>query len=119
MICAFRDSIRAITNIIGYALVKALMAHPDLNNHYDVINGKPTVITPEHINLGLAIDLPQKDGTRALVMAAIKECETLDFKQFVEKYEDIVRRSRKNQLCFWDELGRGSDDDQHAVFAAS
>ena len=46
----------SFTHIIGYALVKALMAHPDLNNHYDVINGKPTVITPEHINLGLAID---------------------------------------------------------------
>lgn len=95
----------SFTHIIGYALVKALMAHPDLNNHYDVINGKPTVITPEHINLGLAIDLPQKDGTRALVVAAIKECETLDFKTFVEKYEDIVRRSRKNQLTLDDFAG--------------
>lgn len=95
----------SFTHIIGYALVKALMAHPDLNNNYAEVNGKPTVITPEHINLGLAIDLPQKDGSRALVVAAIKECETLDFKTFVEKYEDIVRRSRKNQLTMEDFSG--------------
>ncbi|MDO4631486.1 MAG: multifunctional oxoglutarate decarboxylase/oxoglutarate dehydrogenase thiamine pyrophosphate-binding subunit/dihydrolipoyllysine-residue succinyltransferase subunit [Corynebacterium sp.] len=95
----------SFTHIIGYALVKALMAHPDLNNNYAEVNGKPTVITPEHINLGLAIDLPQKDGSRALVVAAIKECETLDFKTFVEKYEDIVRRSRKNELTMEDFSG--------------
>ncbi|MCS4489864.1 multifunctional oxoglutarate decarboxylase/oxoglutarate dehydrogenase thiamine pyrophosphate-binding subunit/dihydrolipoyllysine-residue succinyltransferase subunit [Corynebacterium sp. ES2794-CONJ1] len=88
----------SFTHIIGYALVKAIMAHPDMNNSYAEINGKPTVVTPEHINLGLAIDLPQKDGSRALVVAAIKECEKLDFSTFVEKYEDIVKRSRTNKL---------------------
>ncbi|MDO5098903.1 MAG: multifunctional oxoglutarate decarboxylase/oxoglutarate dehydrogenase thiamine pyrophosphate-binding subunit/dihydrolipoyllysine-residue succinyltransferase subunit [Corynebacterium sp.] len=95
----------SFTHIIGYALVKALMAHPDMNNSYDVIDGKPTVITPEHINLGLAIDLPQKDGTRALVVAAIKECETLGFSQFLEKYEDIVNRGRDGKLTMDDYAG--------------
>ena len=95
----------SFTHIIGYALVKALMAHPDMNNSYAVINGKPTVITPEHINLGLAIDLPQKDGSRALVVAAIKQAETLGFKEFVEKYEDIVKRSRQGKLTMDDFAG--------------
>ncbi|MBP3088973.1 multifunctional oxoglutarate decarboxylase/oxoglutarate dehydrogenase thiamine pyrophosphate-binding subunit/dihydrolipoyllysine-residue succinyltransferase subunit [Corynebacterium sp. sy017] len=95
----------SFTHIIGYALVKGVMAHPDMNNNYAVIDGKPTVITPEHINLGLAIDLPQKDGSRALVVAAIKECETLDFAQFVEKYEDIVARGRQGKLTMDDYSG--------------
>ncbi|AKE41692.1 2-oxoglutarate dehydrogenase, E1 subunit [Corynebacterium kutscheri] len=95
----------SFTHIIGYALVKAIMAHPDMNNNYAVINGKPTVITPEHINLGLAIDLPQKDGSRALVVAAIKEAETLDFAHFVEKYEDIVARGRTGKLTMDDFSG--------------
>ncbi|AKK05565.1 2-oxoglutarate dehydrogenase E1 component [Corynebacterium mustelae] len=95
----------SFTHIIGYALVKALMAHPDMNNSYAVIDGKPTVITPEHINLGLAIDLPQKDGSRALVVAAIKECETLNFAQFLEKYEDIVSRGRDGKLTMDDYSG--------------
>lgn len=95
----------SFTHIIGYALVKAVMAHPDMNNSYDVVDGKPTVITPEHINLGLAIDLPQKDGSRALVVAAIKKCETLNFTEFVDAYEDIVARSRKNKLTMDDFQG--------------
>ncbi|MBZ8177040.1 multifunctional oxoglutarate decarboxylase/oxoglutarate dehydrogenase thiamine pyrophosphate-binding subunit/dihydrolipoyllysine-residue succinyltransferase subunit [Corynebacterium poyangense] len=95
----------SFTHIIGYALVKAVMAHPDMNLRYEVIDGKPTVVTPEHINLGLAIDLPQKDGTRALVVAAIKECETKNFSEFVDAYEDIVNRSRVGKLTLEDYQG--------------
>ncbi len=95
----------SFTHLIGYALVKALMAHPDMNNSYAVVDGKPTIITPESINLGLAIDLPQKDGTRALVVAAIKKCETLSFAEFLEKYEDIVKRSRVGKLTMDDYSG--------------
>ncbi|MCF4006913.1 multifunctional oxoglutarate decarboxylase/oxoglutarate dehydrogenase thiamine pyrophosphate-binding subunit/dihydrolipoyllysine-residue succinyltransferase subunit [Corynebacterium uropygiale] len=95
----------SFTHIIGYALVKAVMAHPDMNLRYEVVDGKPTVVTPEHINLGLAIDLPQKDGTRALVVAAIKECEKKNFAEFVEAYEDIVARSRTGKLTLEDYQG--------------
>lgn len=81
------------------------MAHPDMNNSYDVIDGKPTLIVPEHINLGLAIDLPQKDGSRALVVAAIKETEKMNFSEFLAAYEDIVARSRKGKLTMDDYQG--------------
>ena len=95
----------SFTHIIGYAMVKAVMAHPDMNNSYDVIDGKPTLIVPEHINLGLAIDLPQKDGSRALVVAAIKETEKMNFSEFLAAYEDIVTRSRKGKLTMDDYQG--------------
>lgn len=95
----------SFTHIIGYAMVKAVQLHPDMNVRYEEKDGKPYVIQPEHINLGLAIDLPQKDGSRALVVAAIKECETKSFSEFVEAYEDIVTRSRKNKLTMDDFSG--------------
>ena len=88
----------SFTHIIGWAIVKSALIHPGMNVNYTVKDGKPFVITPEHINLGLAIDLPQKDGTRALVVAAIKACETLTFDGFVKAYEDIVARARDNKL---------------------
>ena len=88
----------SFTHIIGYAMVKAVMLHPDMNNNYKVVDGKPVLVTPEHINLGLAIDMPAKDGSRSLVVAAIRECETLTFKQFVDAYEDIVVRARHGKL---------------------
>ncbi|MDO4927649.1 MAG: multifunctional oxoglutarate decarboxylase/oxoglutarate dehydrogenase thiamine pyrophosphate-binding subunit/dihydrolipoyllysine-residue succinyltransferase subunit [Corynebacterium sp.] len=95
----------SFTHIIGYALVKAVMAHPAMNSSYSVENNKPTVTFPDHINLGLAIDLPQKDGSRALVVAAIKKAETLNFAEFVAAYEDIVSRSRKGKLTMDDYAG--------------
>ena len=88
----------SFTHIIGYAMVKAVMVHPDMNNNYKVEDGKPVLVTPEHINLGLAIDMPAKDGSRSLVVAAIRECENLSFKQFVDAYEDIVVRARDGKL---------------------
>ncbi len=95
----------SFTHIIGYAMVKAVMAHPDMNNSYDIVDGKPSLVVPEHINLGLAIDLPQKDGSRALVVAAIKETEKMSFSEFLAAYEDIVSRSRVGKLTMDDYTG--------------
>jgi multifunctional 2-oxoglutarate metabolism enzyme len=57
----------SFTHLIGYALVKALESYPNMNRHFAMVDGKPTLVTPEHVNLGLAIDLPGKDGQRTLV----------------------------------------------------
>ncbi len=64
------------THLIGYAMVQALKTHPEMNNGYDVVNGKPSVVVPAHVNLGLAIDMVKEDGTRQLVVPSIKSCET-------------------------------------------
>ena len=61
-----------------------------MNNSYEVVDGKPTMVVPAHINLGLAIDLPAKDGTRQLLVPSIKNCEKLDFAQFWAAYEQMV-----------------------------
>jgi len=50
----------SFTHILGYALVQALKAFPNMNRHYAEVDGKPTSVTPAHINLGLAIDLQGK-----------------------------------------------------------
>ena len=95
----------SFTHIIGYALVQAVKAHPDMNNSYEVVDGKPTLVTPEHINLGLAIDMVGKNGQRSLVVAAIKEAEKMSFGEFIEKYEDVVHRGREGKLTMDDFTG--------------
>ena len=95
----------SFTHIIGYAIVQATKLHPDMNKNYREEEKKSFAVQPEHINLGLAIDLPQKDGSRSLVVAAIKECETLNFEQFVRAYEDIVDRARDGKLTMDDFSG--------------
>ncbi|MCW2866369.1 MAG: 2-oxoglutarate dehydrogenase component, partial [Marmoricola sp.] len=95
----------SFTHLIGFALVKALKAIPDMNVGFDTVDGKPNLITPAHINLGLAIDLPKPDGTRQLLVPSIKAAEAMDFAQFWTAYEDLVRKARNGKLAVTDFQG--------------
>ncbi|NKY49088.1 multifunctional oxoglutarate decarboxylase/oxoglutarate dehydrogenase thiamine pyrophosphate-binding subunit/dihydrolipoyllysine-residue succinyltransferase subunit [Nocardia vermiculata] len=88
----------SFTHLLGYAIVQAIGSFPNMNRHFAEIDGKPNSVTPAHTNLGLAIDLKGKDGSRTLVVAAIKNTETMSFAQFHSAYEDIVRRARDGKL---------------------
>nr|WP_267894716.1 multifunctional oxoglutarate decarboxylase/oxoglutarate dehydrogenase thiamine pyrophosphate-binding subunit/dihydrolipoyllysine-residue succinyltransferase subunit [Nocardioides sediminis] len=95
----------SFTHLIGYALVKALRSMPEMNNSYTEKDGKPTMVTPAHINLGLAVDQQKKDGTRQLVVPSIKGCETMDFAGFWTAYEELIRKARDNKLTMEDYSG--------------
>ncbi|MFD7992474.1 multifunctional oxoglutarate decarboxylase/oxoglutarate dehydrogenase thiamine pyrophosphate-binding subunit/dihydrolipoyllysine-residue succinyltransferase subunit [Streptomyces mexicanus] len=95
----------SFTHLIGYAMVQAIKAMPSMNWSYGEKDGKPTLIKPPHINLGLAIDLVKPNGDRQLVVAAIKKAETLNFFEFWQAYEDIVRRAREGKLTMDDFTG--------------
>lgn len=88
----------SFTHLIGFALIEAVGEMPSMNAAYQLVDGKPGVMSPAHINLGLAIDLAKPDGTRQLLVPSIKKSETLDFAQFWSAYEDVVRRARGGKL---------------------
>ncbi len=95
----------SFTHLIGFAVVRALADVPAMNCGYTEIDGKPALVTPESVNLGLAIDVTKADGSRSLLVPSIKKAETLDFAQFWLAYEDIVRRARNNKLTVDDFAG--------------
>jgi len=95
----------SFTHLIGYAMVQAVKAMPSMNYSYAQVDGKPSIIKPEHVNLGLAIDIAKPDGTRQLLVPSIKAAETLDFVQFWAGYEDLVRRARSGKLTVDDFAG--------------
>lgn len=95
----------SFTHLIGYALVKAVRSMPEMNVGYDVVDGKPNLVTPAHINLGLAIDVPKPDGSRQLLVPSIKAAESMDFAAFWTAYEEIVRKARDNKLTIEDFQG--------------
>jgi 2-oxoglutarate dehydrogenase E1 component len=101
----FRGGKVSYTHLIGYAVVRALADHPEMNNHFAEIDGKPALVTPEHVNFGLAIDLPGRDGQRSLVVANIKAAEAMNFATFWGAYEDIIRRARTGKLTADDFAG--------------
>jgi 2-oxoglutarate dehydrogenase E1 component len=73
----------SFTHLIGWALIQALKAFPSQNVSYAEVDGKPSVVAPAHINLGIAIDLPKPDGTRALMVPSIKQAESLTFGEYL------------------------------------
>ncbi|MEU9300700.1 multifunctional oxoglutarate decarboxylase/oxoglutarate dehydrogenase thiamine pyrophosphate-binding subunit/dihydrolipoyllysine-residue succinyltransferase subunit [Streptomyces sp. NPDC048269] len=95
----------SFTHLIGYAMVQAIKAMPSMNYSFAEKDGKPTLVKPEHINFGLAIDLVKPNGDRQLVVAGIKKAETLNFFEFWQAYEDIVRRARVGKLTMDDFTG--------------
>ncbi|MFE9170494.1 multifunctional oxoglutarate decarboxylase/oxoglutarate dehydrogenase thiamine pyrophosphate-binding subunit/dihydrolipoyllysine-residue succinyltransferase subunit [Streptomyces kebangsaanensis] len=95
----------SFTHVIGYAMVQAIKQMPSMNWSFAQKDGKPTLVKPDHVNLGLAIDLVKPNGDRQLVVAAIKKAETLNFFEFWQAYEDIVRRARDNKLTMDDFTG--------------
>src|SRR5262245_51876878 len=95
----------SFTHLIGYALVKALAEHPEMNNSYAEADGKPVLVQPAHINLGIAIDLLKPDGSRSLVVPSVKNTEAMDFRQFWQAYEDVIRRARRGELTMDDYAG--------------
>ncbi|HEY7722904.1 MAG TPA: 2-oxo acid dehydrogenase subunit E2, partial [Pedococcus sp.] len=96
----------SFTHLIGYALVKALAVMPEMNNGYTTDEkGKPALVVPAHVNLGLAIDVAKEDGTRQLLVPSIKSAEAMDFAHFWTAYEDVVRKARNNKLTVEDFQG--------------
>ncbi|MEJ1091152.1 multifunctional oxoglutarate decarboxylase/oxoglutarate dehydrogenase thiamine pyrophosphate-binding subunit/dihydrolipoyllysine-residue succinyltransferase subunit [Microbacterium istanbulense] len=88
----------SFTHLIGWALIQTLKEFPSQNVFYAEIDGKPSAVSPAHINLGIAIDLPRPDGTRALLVPSIKRAETMTFGEYLSAYEDLVTRARANKL---------------------
>ena len=95
----------SFTHIIAYAMIKAMRKMPEMNNFYGELDGKPALGKPQHINLGIAIDLAKSDGTRQLLVPSIKGCEDLEFGQFWVAYEEIVKKARAGTLTVEDFAG--------------
>lgn len=95
----------SFTHLIGWAIIQALKEFPSQNVFYAEIDGKPSVVAPAHVNLGIAIDLPRPDGTRALLVPSIKRAEQLTFNEYLTTYEDLVTRARGNKLTAADFQG--------------
>jgi multifunctional 2-oxoglutarate metabolism enzyme len=95
----------SLTHLIGYAMVRALASVPEMNESYTDTGGKPALIRPEHVNLGLAVDVRKEGGSRQLLVPSLKAAETMDFRQFWMSYEDLIRKARAGKLTVEDFAG--------------
>ncbi|MGH7584632.1 MAG: 2-oxo acid dehydrogenase subunit E2, partial [Gemmatimonadales bacterium] len=88
----------SFTHLIAYALVRGLMKHPVMGTVLVKRDGHSFRVPMSGVNLGLAVDVERKDGSRGLVVPVIKDAETMDFAAFHAAYEDLVAKARDSKL---------------------
>ena len=90
----------SFTHIIGYAVVRAIADHvPAMNRSYLVgADGKPRVVSDKPVNLGLAVDMEKKDGTRTLIVPVIHDAGSKTFAEFIAVYDEMIRKANSNKL---------------------
>ncbi len=95
----------SFTHIIAWAIVKAMKDYPQMNNGFGFVEGKPSRLENTAVNLGIAIDIEKKDGSRNLLVPNIKNCEKMNFAQFFAAYNETVNRARTGKLTLEDFAG--------------
>ena len=65
-----------------------------MNTGFERRDGKPYALRRENVNLGLAVDVERKDGSRTLMVPVIKDANVLGFDGFRQAYDDLVKRTR-------------------------
>src|SRR5579859_5971358 len=71
----------SFTHIVAWAIVQAVKHFPRMNAAFAANDGQPMRVDHADVNLGLAIDVERKDGSRSLVVPNVKRAQTLDFAQ--------------------------------------
>lgn len=88
----------SFTHFIAWAMLKGIARYPQLNDGYQSIDGVPNRLKRAEVNLGVAVDVPKKDGTRTLLVPGLKSANRMNFQQFLDAYQDVVKRARDGKL---------------------
>jgi 2-oxoglutarate dehydrogenase E1 component len=88
----------SFTHLIAWAIVQAAKEWPVMVRGFEEREGKPFAIENGPVNLGIAVDIERKDGSRSLMVPAIKGADGLDFAAFHSYYEDLITKTRESKL---------------------
>ena len=95
----------SFTHLIAYAIARAAQEMPVMATHFAEIDGKPHRMVDGQVNLGLAVDVEKKDGSRTLMVPVIRDAGRLPFDAFLEAYDGLVEKARTNTLTADDLVG--------------
>jgi len=95
----------SFTHLIAYAIARAGEDMPVMANHFEEIEGKPHRVQDGRVNLGLAVDVEKKDGSRTLMVPVILGAGKMKFDRFLDAYDALVDKARTNTLTADDLTG--------------
>jgi multifunctional 2-oxoglutarate metabolism enzyme len=88
----------SFTHIIAWAIIKALKVYPQMNVGYGFVNDAPSRLQHDSVNLGIAIDIEKRDGSRNLLVPNIKGADKMNFAEFFSAYNEQVKKARDGKL---------------------
>jgi 2-oxoglutarate dehydrogenase E1 component len=88
----------SFTHLVAWAIVRAGRDWPVMTRVFEERDGKPFAVEGGPVNLGIAVDVERKDGSRSLMVPAIKGADRLDFAAFHSYYEELITKTRENRL---------------------
>jgi multifunctional 2-oxoglutarate metabolism enzyme len=95
----------SFTHLIAYAIARAADDMAVMAHHFVEVDGKPHRVEDGQVNLGLAVDVEKKDGTRTLMVPVIRNAGRLPFVGFLAAYDALVEKARTNTLTADDLTG--------------
>ncbi|MBV9049465.1 MAG: 2-oxo acid dehydrogenase subunit E2, partial [Solirubrobacterales bacterium] len=89
----------SFTHLIAYAIgLAATDDMPVMAHHFAELDGKPHRVDDGACNLGLAVDVEKKDGSRTLMVPVIGDAGRKSFREFLEIYNSLVQKAQTNTL---------------------
>src|SRR5277367_5422785 len=95
----------SFTHLIAYAIARAADDLPTMAHHFLDVDGKPHRVDDGQVNLGLAVDVEKKDGSRTLMVPVIRDAARQSFSDFLDAYDALVEKARTNTLGANDLVG--------------
>ncbi|HEY3186152.1 MAG TPA: 2-oxo acid dehydrogenase subunit E2, partial [Solirubrobacteraceae bacterium] len=89
----------SFTHLIAYAIALAATNDmPVMANHFADVDGKPHRVDDGAVNLGIAVDVEKKDGSRTLMVPVIRDAGRKSFRDFTAAFDGLIDKARANAL---------------------
>ncbi|MGA2469181.1 MAG: multifunctional oxoglutarate decarboxylase/oxoglutarate dehydrogenase thiamine pyrophosphate-binding subunit/dihydrolipoyllysine-residue succinyltransferase subunit [Solirubrobacteraceae bacterium] len=95
----------SFTHLIAFAIARAATELSVMATHFAQIDGVPHRVDDGAVNLGLAVDVPKKDGSHTLLVPVLRDAGRQPFDEFLRSYDGLVEQARANQLTADDLAG--------------
>jgi 2-oxoglutarate dehydrogenase E1 component len=96
----------SFTHLIAYAIAQAAQHDmPVMTHHYDADDGKGYRVDDDAVNLGIAVDVEKKDGSRTLMVPVIRDAGRKNFADFKAAFDQLIEKARTNTLTADDLTG--------------
>ena len=69
---------------------------PVMAHHFAEQDGKPVRLDDGQVNLGIAVDVEKKDGSRTLMVPVIRDAGRLTFAEFKAAFDALIDKARTN-----------------------